>query len=494
MQSLYLFPDQPFLSLVALWLLSVVFLWAAREPMARLLQGLGSFAGDGCTALAGWCRDAAQELRKRARAALLATGRLETQGKLERELQRVDSSFADQLGEYAKVHRRLDELLLEIESDYKSCGAAPPQVPGWSAAVEAIARIPASGDPNVQKVFESIRKSSRDAERQALAAYREDTAWRHNTLRAMSPGWKDVRSLMARMCDGVAKALESTQRIGGYAEELEKFRKDQEGSARALTYSATKLFVVSLIVLGVALGGAFVNFQLIALPMSELVPAAARLGGVPVSTVSALVIVLMETALGIFVMDLLGVTDLLPKLHAIPRPRRRLILTLALGGLFFLASVEASLAVLREQLAEADAALKLSLAGQESRLVAQVSSSWIPVVGQATLGFVLPWVLAMVAIPLEMLLDSARHVFSSLAVLAFEALGTVLGAAAHTMRALAAMLLSVYEVYIGIPVRIERALRARAGREDEDGARADAEDEEGAHAPAGKSRREVTAS
>jgi hypothetical protein len=482
MQSLYLFPDRPFVSLIALWLLSVVFLWAAREPMARLLQGLGSFAGDGCLALARWCRESAQELRKRARAALLASGRLETQGKLERELQRVDSSFADQLGEYAKVHRRLDELLLEVESDYKSCGEAPPQVPGWTAAVEAIARIPATGDRNVQKVLESIRKSSRDAEKEALQAYREDTARRHKTLRAMAPDWKDVRAFMARMCDGVAKAIESTQRIRGYAEELERFRKDQEGAARALTYSATKLFTVSLIVLAVALGGAFVNFQLIALPMSELVPAAARLGGVPVATVSALVIVLMETALGIFVMDLLGITDLLPKLHAVPAARRRLILGLALAGLFFLASVEASLAVLREQLAEADAVLKLSLAGEESRLVAQASGSWVPVVGQATLGFVLPWVLAMVAIPLEMLLDSARHVVSSLAVLAFEALGTLLGALAHTARALATMLVNLYDVYIGIPVRIERALRARA------------RGDEGDRAPAGEAPREVTAS
>ena len=137
----------------------------------------------------------------------------------------------------------------------------------------------------------------------------------------MAPSWKDVRGLMARMCDAVAKALESTQRIRGYAEEFEKFRSDQEGAARALTWSATKFFAVSLIVLGVALGGAFVNFQLIALPMSELVPAGARVGGMPVPTVSALVIVLMETALGIFIMDMLGITDLLPQ--AARHPRRR---------------------------------------------------------------------------------------------------------------------------------------------------------------------------
>jgi hypothetical protein len=461
MSSLYLWPGEPLLSLFVWWLASVVFLWAAREPMARLLRGLGTFLGDGCQSLAGWCREAAAELRKRSRAALLAHARLETQGKLERELLKVDSSFADKLGDYSKVHRRLDELLLELEADYKKCGEAPPQVPGWSAAVETIAKIPAAGDPNVQKVFESIRKSSRDAEKKALELYRDDTARRHKTLGAMAPAWKDVRGLMARMCDVVARALESTQRIRGYAEEFEKFRKDQEGSARALTWSASKLFTVSLIVLGVALGGAFVNFQLIALPMSELVPAGARVGGFPVAQVSALVIVLMETALGIFLMDMLGITDLLPRLHAIPAARRRLILGAALCGLFFLACVESSLAVLREQLAEANAALELSLAGEQGRLVTQASGSVIPVIGQATLGFVLPWILAMVAIPLEMLLDSARHVASSLAVAALEAAGYALRVVAHVASALCSMLINAYDVYIGIPLRIEQALRGR---------------------------------
>ena len=469
MQALYLWPDQPLLSLFVLWLASVVFLWAARDPMARLLRSLGSFVGEGCQGLARWCQEAAQELRKRSRAALLAAGRVETQGKLERELQRVDSSFSEQLGQYAKLHRRLDEVLHALESDYKSCGEAPPQVPGWSAAVEALAKIPAAGDPNIQKIFEGIRKSSRDAEKKALEAYREDTARRHKTLGGMAPHWKDVRSFMSRMCDSVAKALESTTRIRGYAEEFEKFRKDQEGAARALTYSAAKLFTVSLIVLGVALGGAFINFQLIALPMSELVPAGARVSGVPVATVSALVIVLMETALGIFIMDMLGITDLLPKLHAIPAARRRLILGLALTGLLFLASVEASLAVLRERLAEADAALKLSLAGDESRVVVQVSSSWIPVVGQAALGFVLPWILAMVAIPLEMLIDSARHVLSSLAVFALEVLGRVLQVIAHTASAFTSMLVNAYDVYIGIPLRIERVMHGSSAREPADG-------------------------
>jgi hypothetical protein len=346
-----------------------------------------------------------------------------------------------------------------LEDDYEHCGIAPPEVPGWSAAVGTIANIPMTGDPNIQKVLEGIRKSSRDAEKKALQAFREDSSKRHKMLGAMLPTWKNVKGLLSKMQDSVSLALESSTRINAFVEDYEKIRQDSDEAARALTYSAVKLFFVSCLVLAIAFGAAFINFQLIALPMSELVPAGARVGGVPVSTVSALVLVLMEVALGIFLMDMLGVTDLFPKLSTMPLSRRRLILGFGLAGLFFLASVESSLAVLREQIVEAESALKLSLAGEEGRLVQSASDSNIPVIGQAVLGFILPWVLALVAVPLEMLLDSGRHVMGSLGVILLRTLGMVSGVGAHIAGHLTGMMVSFYDVYVAIPLRIESMVR-----------------------------------
>jgi hypothetical protein len=484
MDALYLWPDQPALSLFILWLASIVFLWAAREPMMSLIKSFWGLLVDGFRGISRWTDSTAKELEKRRRATLFAAGELECQGTLDREFQRIDNTYAEQLGQYAKLHRRLDDLMMELESDYKKCGEAPPEVPGWTAAVEAVAQIPVPGDPNVQKVFESIRKSSKEAEKKALQAYREDTAQRHKLLGSMAPWWKEVRGLMTRMKDSVATALESTTRIHGYMEGYETLRSDQAAAARVLTYSATKLFMISLIVLAVALGGAFINFQLIALPMSELVPAGARLGGIPVSTVSALVIVLMETVLGIFIMDMLGITDLFPKLQSVPASRRKMILALALGGLFFLAAVESSLAVLREQIVAAEQALKISLAGEESRLVTQASSSMIPVVGQAVLGFVLPWVLAMVAIPLEMLIDSSRHVLASILVLFLHGVGHLTRMLAHTASSLAKMSVNAYDIYIAIPLRIERSVRGKPQSETgRSTARGDREEEHPSEVP-----------
>jgi hypothetical protein len=133
--------------------------------------------------------------------------------------------------------------------------------------------------------------------------------------------------------------------------------------------------------------------------MSELVPSGSRIAGMPVATVAALVVVLMEIAAGVFAMEMLGITSFFPKLELLPKSRRRIILVVALGGLFMLACIEASLAILREQIVESSTALKASLAGVKEHAVAQTASSRIPVVGQAVLGFILPWILAMVAVP-----------------------------------------------------------------------------------------------
>lgn len=458
-ESFYLWPDNPMLSLFALWAVSSIFLWAARKPMLKLVSQLGGELGSGLEAAAKRVAQGAAELNERNGKMLLAAGMRQAQGGLDRELQRMDAGFSEQMRKYGDLQRRLDETLLAVDRDYQDCGVSPPEVPAWSAAVETLASIPMNGDPNIQKVLEGIKASSQDAEKKVLNAYRSDCTKRHKILGGMLPHWKEIRGLLARMSDSVSHALESASRIDIFVDDYEKIRDETEESARALTYSAIKFFFVSLLVLGVALGGAFINFQLIALPMSELVPAGARVGGIPVSTVSALVLVLLEAALGIFLMDMLGITELFPKLSTIPRSRRRLILWLCIAGLFFLSAVEASLAILREQIVEADAALKLSLAGEESRIIDSASRSMIPVVGQAVLGFILPWILALVAVPLEMLLDSGRHIAGSVTVLFLRTLGASLSGFAVLLRHLTNITINFYDVYISVPLRVEEWLR-----------------------------------
>jgi hypothetical protein len=342
-----------------------------------------------------------------------------------------------------------------VDADFQECATAAPEAPGWTEAVAAVAKMPPNGDNVVRKVLEEIQKTAIAGEKKALAEFRDATAKRHKILGSMAPAWKELTKLATDVAKAVSGALESTKRIDGYMVSFEKVRASDSKVVRALAWSSTQLFVVSVLVMAVAMGGAFVNFNLIALPMSELVPSGSRIGGMPVATVAALVVVLMEIAAGVFAMEMLGITSFFPKLELLPKSRRRMILTVALGGLFMLACIEASLAILREQIVESSSALRQSLSGM-SHPVANTATSRIPVIGQAVLGFILPWILAMVAVPLETMISTGGHiVLSTVAGLLYLG-GMISRLGGHAMRYLLEAARHLYDIYIIIPLQIEK--------------------------------------
>src|SRR5260370_645883 len=307
----------------------------------------------------------------------------------------------------------------------------------------------------VRKVLEEIQKSAVAGEKKALQEFREATAKRHKILSSMAPAWKEMQKIATEVARAISGALEATKRIDGFMTSYEKVRAADKNATRALGWNATQLFVVSLLVMAVALGGAFVNFNLIALPMSELVPSGSRIAGMPVATVAALVVVLMEIAAGVFAMEMLGITSFFPKLELLPKSRRRMILTVALGGLFMLACIESSLAILREQIVESSSALRQSLSGLAAP-VANTATSRIPVIGHAVLGFILPWILAMVAVPLETMISPGRPIVPSAAA-ALPYLGSMIfRLGGHGMRYLLEAARHVYDIYIVIPLQIEK--------------------------------------
>lgn len=161
MESIFLWPDVPVASLGVFWSVSAVFLWAAREPMLKLITSLGGALASSLHAGAMRVGESATELRLRSREVLLAAGTRDAQGRLDRELVRMDAGFSDQLGQYSNLQRRLDDRVLGLEQDYQNCGISPPEIPAWSATVEAVSGIPMTVDPNVAIYGHSGRDDAR---------------------------------------------------------------------------------------------------------------------------------------------------------------------------------------------------------------------------------------------------------------------------------------------------------------------------------------------
>lgn len=463
MSSLYLWPSHPGLSLLVLFLASQVFLYAGRAPLHKAFDALGRGLGGSLRYASRSLREAGRLMREKNREIAAASGRSSVQKRMHQEIQRVDAMIAKDLGRYPELHQKLDELVTTLESDYAECGSTPPVAPGWGAAVEAVGKMPPQADKLVAKMLGEIGKTAERSDKDALKEYRDATAKRHKVLASMAPAWKEAKATLASVGGAITRTLEGVARVDAHAEKLDALTKADGPGARISLWHNLNLFVVSAIVVGIAAAGAFVNFQLIALPMSELVPSGSRVAGFSVPSIAALVLVLMEITAGVFVTESLGITSLFPNLDALPANRRRIVTVVSLGALFFLATVESSLAILRERIVEADAALSFSLAGSAPGAASQSS---IPMIGQALLGFVLPFVLALVAIPLETLISTGGHVVLGATSGALSFAGGLFGFGSLCMKRGAFAAKSLVDVWVCVPLHAERVfLASRQPRE-----------------------------
>jgi hypothetical protein len=461
MKSFYFLPEMPGVS-IAVWIsASMIFLFFAREPVHKMIQTLSDATAGGLRKMAEWTKNTAQAMREKNRKVLLESGVAKIQGEILQEFAKIDMANTKSLAGYPKLQLKLDENISQLEADYNECGQVTPEAPGWSEVVKSIAKVKSStSDRIIEGMLGEIHKSAVEGEKKALSELREVSAKRHKILGSMAPVWKRVEKLGKEISSQVDKVMENSLNIEKYMTQYEKISTAEPESIDLLSSKVTKLFIISLIVICVGLVGAFINFNLIALPMSELVPAGGRVAGMAVSDISALVIVALELVLGIFLFEAIGVTHTFPQIANMTRGKRKIILSGCLLGLLFLSSVEASLAILRENLAEAKNALDISLAGG-SAVVSDDINSRITLIGQAMLGFVLPWILAVIAIPLEMFIEASQHAFAKMYTVFITLLCHLANMIAYLIEGFFNILVHVFDIYIIIPVQISNLFNGK---------------------------------
>jgi hypothetical protein len=113
--------------------------------------------------------------------------------------------------------------------------------------------------------------------------------------------------------------------------------------------------------------------------------------------------------------------------------------------LTILATVESSLAFMRDQIAADMEALRQSLAGVEG---GALSASNIPTIGQMIMGFILPFILTFVAIPFESFVSSSRTVLGLLAAWGLRILAFLLRLLGNLGFYCGRMVVNVYDLII----------------------------------------------
>jgi hypothetical protein len=419
------------------------------------------------TSLRLWARSISQligRLKQRNKEVLLAAGEAEIQTKIEREFNRISAIVQRDLSQYPALHREIKTAIETVETDYQNCAESAPLPPAWGDVVATITALPSNGDPTVNKILENIKQSIDDAHSQSLSAYQKAGSNRHKVLAKMQPDWRQLDNKMDLVKGKVDSLAERGQIIDQQMEEYQNIREGEDTAVSILaTSSLTQFFIAGLVLTIAALGG-LINFQLIAMPMSEMVGGTSYIGSVKTSDIAAMVIILIEIAMGLFLLESLRITHLFPLIGSMDDKMRRRMMIISFSILFILAGIEASLAYMRDLLAMDHEALQQSLIGSQAAEGSSAEFRWIPSVGQMIMGFILPFALAFIAIPLESFIHSLRTVLGLFAIAILRTLHLVLRSSASLVTQMSKVIISLYDLIIMVPLSIENVIGKRTNK------------------------------
>ncbi len=459
-QSWLFWPDNALASILVLALIVLPFLYGARTPVHSTIRSISRLISNPLRITARWLFVTAQELRARNQMVLLAHGREEVGKAIEREFERIAKVVQRDLHGYPVLQRKLMDEITRIEEDYQKCGEVPPPPPEWTKAVAAIAKIKPSGDGLVEKILDDISASIDKIYDKVVAEYRRSYGERHKILKGFMPFWRSLDRTLARVDQNLTSLQVTAGKIDAQIDRYKEIKSGADKVEHALTSSATNQFIISGLVMLIAFGGAFVNFLLIERPMSAMVGGGDYiLGNIQTSQVAAMVIIFFETLMGLFLMESMRFTHLFP-LSNIDEHMRRRMMWISFTILLVLAGVEVALAVMRDLIVSADVALKQTLGGGVAAASVDNWVTKIPAAGQMILGFILPFALAFVAIPLEYFIYSARTVSGALLVMGIRGLGLFARTIASTAKQVGHTLIMLYDVIIFLPLVIERLVKA----------------------------------
>jgi hypothetical protein len=439
--------SSPALSILIWIVLFLLALYFARRPFHRAVMSFSKIIYNAMRFTAASVLSAEKRLVKRNREVIMAAGLENAERIVEREFDRIGAAVSRDLEGYPSVHRQLSELITKLDEDFTSSADVPPSLPNWMPIIESIAKIKHTGDSMVANMLAEINRSLTEQHKKAIEGYRNSTASRHSILSKMMPFWRKIEKSLDRIAGSIINIKKRSKTVDRYINEYEKIRSGQ--------------FAIAALVLLIAIGGAIINFNLIALPMSEMVGGASYIGPFKTSDVAGLVIILVELTMGLFLMESLRITRLFPIIGAMDDKMRHRMIIITFTLLAILAGVESALAFMRDRIAHDMEALRQTLAGAEQ---AGLTTSIIPTVGQMVMGFILPFALAFVAIPLEMFVSSSRTVLGVLMAWLLRMFAFLLRLLGHVGFYAGRFIVNVYDLSIFPTIWLEGIILGSKGK------------------------------
>lgn len=446
----------PFLSMVIWIVLLLAALYFARKPFHRAVNSFTKIINNAMRLTATSILSVEKKLSRRNREVLMAAGLEKSERMVEREFDRISAAVVRDLASYPHLQRRLLELTTRLDEDYSSSTDVPPSLPNWLPIIESIARIEHTGDSMVANMLGDINRTLAEQHKSAIDNYRKSNSLRYGILNKMMPLWRKAQKTLNSVGGAIGNLNKRAISIDRYMDEYEQIRLQTDKAARILSSSSLTQFFIAGFLLMIAFGGALINFNLIAPPMSKMISDASHIGPYQTADVVGLVIILIELTMGLFLVESLRITRLFPIIGSMDDKMRHRIIWIALSLLTILAGVESALAFISDRVVWETETSGQALKGMEQ--ITTTANDMIPAVGKMILAFFFPFVLAFVTIPLESFISSARTMLGIVVIATLRLISFFLRLVGNIVYYVGRFVINLYDLLIFPSIWLEGVL------------------------------------
>jgi len=462
-------PDRPLLSVLVWVIIAMVAGYLARASVIRLLDAITLSLRLVLRTQAKAMTRLAEHLERRNQDVLLEVGQQRLERRLDREFHQVWQLIDRDLAQFPHWQRQVSEHISQLEEDYHKTAETPPPAPDWLESISAVVRLKEtqSGNPAVSKVLKDLESNLNRQHKTSLSDYRKSMGHRHRVLHSMMPQWRKLSHAIESVRTSIHNLLIQARQIDKHMGQYQRLLTGSNQVHRALRVSLFTEATVSIVMITLWVGIAWLAFELMNAPLQTLMAPTEPLLGLAMNEWAGLMLVGASVAIGLMLMELLRITRLFDGFYGLDvRIRRRLIWGLV-SLLVLLALAQSGLVYL--QYRSGQPATELARLIQYPVIVyeAPLLGQGLVLAARMLLAFILPFILIFIAVPFERLMHGVR-------LFLVAAVSLTLRVIALFLRLLSGWLIyankavqALYDVFISAPLWFAARFKSRDHQRDE---------------------------
>ena len=391
-----IWPDYPWLSVLTWVVLAIILATIVRPAVLTVTRQLFRAIRHTLARIAHRLDGVVAVLAKRNHQVLMVLGRSYLEREIRRHTVQLKHAVDHDLAQIAPMGVEVQKLVEKMQDDYASTQEQTPELPEWLRASEAMAASQAaqSGNRTLQHLLQQLLDRIQHEARQVRQEYRQAIADRHTILSQFLPFWRRLLQMQGDIGQGVRRIEQRTERLEGLLEQFERLAGGEERSLRFAVGSVLVHFMVALVLAAGILALGLVGYWVIAPAVDVLIPVSTYTWGI----VAVAALLGGQAITGMVLLENMQITRLFRAFWVVDTATSFKIRLVAFIGLCAWSVVNGLLAMVA--MSSEPVAGSVAAAGVESNTGAMLV--------RVIIAAMTPWVLTLLVLPLEPLLNGIR--------------------------------------------------------------------------------------